>query len=177
MSGLFELEGRRALLSPDGVYRYTLHRGWGARGSASAVFVMLNPSTADAHLDDPTIRRCVGFAKRLGCGGLKVVNLYAYRATSPDDMFAARRAGNDIIGPENDEILWATLYVAAHHDRPVVAAWGAEADQARVAEVVSMARAAGVEFQALGVTKHGAPRHPLYLRADSELTPWEHPNG
>lgn len=158
-----------AAISDDGRYRYTLGRRWEpAEGPGSAVFVMLNPSTADAHQDDPTIRRCIGFAKRIGSGGIHVVNLYAYRATKPADLWRA----DDPIGPENDEILRAAFAAADRLQQPVIAAWGANAEPRRVEFVRVIARAAGVRLQALGVTKDGAPRHPLYLRADAPLTPW-----
>ena len=88
---------RTALFSPCGRFRYRLGRRWGA--SPTVAFVLLNPSTADDERDDPTVRRCVDFARRLGFGGLEVVNLYAYVATDPDDL---RRAGHPV-GPENDQ--------------------------------------------------------------------------
>lgn len=73
---------RGAVISDDGRYRYRLWRTWAPELPRMA-WIMLNPSTADAEVDDPTIRRCVGFAKREGCGGIEVVNLYAYRSTDP----------------------------------------------------------------------------------------------
>lgn len=162
---LFELEASSAaLLSDDGLYRYWLTRRW-AEGPR-ALFVMLNPSTADAQVDDPTIRRCVGFAKGCGCGSLVVVNLYAYRATSPADMLAAA----DPVGPECDR--WIESW-AERVDGPRVVAWGANARPARVAEFRYLTQPH--EFDALGVTKDGQPRHPLYLRADSQLQPWPAP--
>jgi hypothetical protein len=166
---LFDLPTSYARLSDDGLYRYTLGRRWTQDLDAgAAVFVMLNPSTADAELDDPTIRRCIGFAKALGCGGLHVVNLYAFRATKPADLWKAA----DPIGPENDEVLRATFREAARENRPVVAAWGANAESMRAHFAGVLARAAGAPLAALGVTKDGAPRHPLYLRADAQLEPW-----
>jgi hypothetical protein len=159
-----------AYLSDDGRYRYTLGRWWGGGlGIGAAVFVMLNPSTADAEVDDPTIRRCIGFAKALGCDGLHVVNLYAYRATKPGDMFAA----DDPVGPENDRVLTNAATFARREGRPLIAAWGANAKSDRVDRVL---RLPGFEaLTALGVTRHGAPRHPLYLRADARPQEW--PNG
>lgn len=82
--------------SISGDYRYRLGRAWA--GGPTCTFIMLNPSTADADQDDPTIRRCVGFAKALGCGALEVVNLYAYRATNPRDLLRQ----DERVGPEND---------------------------------------------------------------------------
>ncbi len=129
---------------------------------------MLNPSTADAELDDPTIRRCIGFAKALGCGGLHVVNLYAFRATKPADLWRAA----DPVGTENDLVLCETFAASAREDRPVIAAWGANATAPRAEFVTTAARAAGLPLLALGVTKDGSPRHPLYLPSASRAEPW-----
>lgn len=168
MSGaLFEMPTSYAKVSEDGLYRYTLGRRWGYEFGA-AVFVMLNPSTADADVDDPTIRRCVGFAKSLGMDALHVVNLYAFRATKPADLWRAA----DPIGPEADETLRETFKAAAQEQRPVIAAWGANAAPLRAQFAVTIAHAAGCELQALGVTKDGMPRHPLYLPASASPTPW-----
>ena len=89
-------EHTSARLSDDRRYRYLLVRRWD-NTLPDATFVMLNPSTADERDDDPTIRKCIGFAKRWGCGGIKVVNLYAFRATNPRDCFAA---ADPIGGPQ-----------------------------------------------------------------------------
>lgn len=155
---------RSADLSDCGTYRYRLIRQWSAFESLLP-FIMLNPSTADADIDDPTIRRCVGFAHRLGFGGVGVWNLYAYRATKPADLW---RAG-DPIGPDNDRRL-RNLFQWAHiAGRPVVAAWGANAKPERVRHVLAMDGAANL--RCLGLTKQGAPRHPLYVSGDSPLVP------
>lgn len=162
-----------ARFSPDGLYRYTLGRRWSPDPTAgAAVFVMLNPSTADAQQDDPTIRRCIGFAKAFGCGGLHVVNLYAFRATRPADLWKA----DFPVGAENDAILGETFRAAAEEDRPVIAAWGANAQPARAGFIAGLARSQGLVLHALGTTKSGAPRHPLYLPATSVPTPWEGPD-
>lgn len=146
-----------ATISECGLYRYRLTREWGA--GATAVFIMLNPSTADASQDDPTIRRCVGFAKREGCGRLEVVNLFAFRATAPKDM----RAAADPIGPENDAHILAAVTAA---DGPRIAAWGAHGGQ-RGKEVGRRLR--GMGLKCLGLTAALAPRHPLYVRGDAPL--------
>lgn len=153
---------RTAEISPDGRYRYILGRRWAS--GPRATFIMLNPSTADAEQDDPTIRRCIGFARSWGMGALQVVNLYALRSTDPSALWRAI----DPIGPDNDNVLTAAAIV--HTDAPLVAAWGANAKPWRVANVI---RLPGMErLQALGVTKDGHPRHPLYLPATSTLRPW-----
>lgn len=148
---------RRAQLSRCGTYRYTLERSWSS--GPRVAFVGLNPSTADAEVDDPTIRRCVGFARRWGFSGLLMVNLFAYRATDPDELLKLDR--NTAIGPENDDVL-RHVHVDA---RLTVSAWGAHpAAVVRAQEVEPLLRKFGV----LGVTKSGAPRHPLYMRKTCE---------
>lgn len=143
---------RSAEFSADGAYRYRLTREWAEGGRAT--FVMLNPSTADAQKDDPTIRRCIGFARSWGLGGLTVVNLYGFRATKPADLWTAA----DPIGPENDR----HLREVAMSGSPLIAAWGAHAESSRVDQVLSLPGFGGIAC--LEVTKNGAPRHPLYLR-------------
>lgn len=151
-----------ALISDCGKYRYWLSRWW-SNTIAPATFVMLNPSTADAAVDDPTIRRCIGYAKAWGCGGVRVVNLYAYRATDPKELWKVP----DPVGPENDHFLEIFAWEARAWPGPLVAAWGANAKPDRVADVL---RIPGMDrLEALALTRQGQPRHPLYLRAD--LTP------
>jgi hypothetical protein len=136
-----------------GAYRYLLTRRWG--DGAAALFVMLNPSTADDAHDDPTLRRCIGFARRWRLDGVEVVNLYALRATDPRDLFAARAP----VGPDND----AAIAAAAARAALIVVAWGAhgERDPDRVARVVELLRAH--RLACLGVNRGGTPRHPLYV--------------
>lgn len=161
--------GNSAWMSGCNRYRYRLGRNWAEGWGKPAVFVMLNPSTADSYTDDPTIRRCVGFTRTWGCDRLIVVNLYAYRATRPRDLWLA----SDPVGPENDAHLADAAYIAAKNGAPLVAAWGAHAKPDRVADVLAIP---GMDrLTALGVTKSGAPRHPLYMRADATPTPWRQP--
>lgn len=154
-----------AVFSADRTYRYALTRAVAPlTGDGTVTFVGLNPSTADETEDDPTIRRCIDFARRWGYAGLVMLNLYAYRATDPRVMFAAEEpVGN----PENDI---AIAEVAAASDL-VVCAWGAGG----AAEVGDRARCVLdliVAPHCLGLTKYGAPRHPLYVRADAPLQPF-----
>lgn len=148
----------------EGAYRYRLRRRWApSRPFDTVAFVMLNPSTADGTEDDPTIRRCVGFARRWGFGALEVVNLYAIRATDPMQIQLARF---DPVGPRNNA---AILEAVRKADR-LVCAWGAHpAVQGRDLEVFDLLLEAGAVPRALGITKTGYPRHPLYVRADVEL--------
>ncbi len=118
----------------------------------------LNPSTADADEDDPTIRRCIAFADREGCGALAMGNLFALRATDPKALLHATNP----VGPENER--W--LRYLGEHVSVVVAAWGAAPIAKRqAAQVAQMFES----LRCFGRTKSGAPRHPLYLRADTPL--------
>lgn len=169
MSGVYppDVDVRRsAVLSDDGLYRYALVRRWGT--GLPAQFVMLNPSTADADVDDPTIRRCVGFARALDCAGIVVVNLYAYRATKPADLWRAE----DPVGPAADHYLRGVAERSWTSGAPLIAAWGANAKPARVTTAVELVASVGARFTALGITNAGAPRHPLYLPAAARPTPW-----
>jgi hypothetical protein len=159
-----------ATLSACGTYRYTLHRQIPSvlRWIKPCLFVMLNPSTADATKDDPTIRRCVSFAKREGCTGMTVVNLFALRATDPAQL--GKHA--DPFGPENAKHL--TEQIIEHQQIGIiVAAWGANPMALRYESigVLKMAlRNAGA--LCLGMTAEGHPRHPLYVKNDQPLIPW-----
>jgi hypothetical protein len=167
MSTLFEIDDlvRTAVIDRTGAYRYRLGRLWGADPDAVVNFVMLNPSVADALVDDPTIRRCMGFARSWGYGGIVVTNLFAFRATSPVDMIAAL----DPYGPENDGYLFGTA-----SDSPlVVCAWGVHGGlYGRGREVVRGLRARNITPHHLGLTKGGHPKHPLYLPAKATPIPW-----
>lgn len=170
-----------AELSVDGRYRYTLTRTlatrFGGDPDRTAAFVMLNPSTADAHADDPTIRRCLGFADREGCGSLVVVNLSPIRATDPAEL-AALAEPDDVI-TRNAVAVRSAVRVAARSSGPVIAAWGASSSARgwqsradRVAALVAMLRAERIAAVCLGATSAGDPRHPLYVRGDAPLIPW-----
>ena len=155
-----------AKISECGQYRYLLTRKseLDCPDKGTALFVMLNPSTADAETDDPTIRRCRGFARDWGCAGLTVANLYAFRATNPSELWSQ----DDPVGPDNNE----ELYALAKEYGDVVCAWGANAKHDRVQEVIRILEGAGARLWCLGTTKSGAPRHPLYVKADQPLIAW-----
>lgn len=146
-----------AILSPCRSYRYALWRRWG--DGPSVLFVMLNPSTADATEDDATIRKCVGYAKRWGYGSLSVANLFAFRATDPRVMMAAI----DPVGPDNDE----TISGLAKEASMIVAAWGKDGSYGGRDKVVL---AMLPNTHCLHRNKDGTPGHPLYLR--NEATPY-----
>jgi hypothetical protein len=163
----FDVPASHALLSDCGRYRYSLTRQWRfTPDPRPATFVMLNPSTADALVDDPTITRCIGFAKAWGLDGITVVNLYAYRSTDPDGLWRV----DDPVGPDNDLAIQTAVREAARRDAPIVAAWGVNARPDRVEHVLTFP---GMDrLTALGETARGAPRHPLYMPSASPLTPW-----
>lgn len=156
-----------AVLSPDKLYRYQLHRSWRHPDEARTVctFIGLNPSTADASEDDPTIRRCVRFADDWGCTDLYMVNLFAFRSTDPQNLLSMR----DPVGPENDRY----LIEACLQSNIIVAAWGAhKMARKRDAEVRSLmvgGRRMASLLRCLGTTKDGSPKHPLYIKADTIL--------
>lgn len=157
-----------ANVSECGRYRYGLERRWD-RSLPMLPIIMLNPSTAYASVDDPTIRRCMAFARRDGFGGIAVANLFAFRATSPEAMKAAA----DPIGPDGIEALDVLLSAAASINRPVLAAWGAHGSyRDRANEVVASAMDWGAQLVCLGTTRDGHPRHPLYVRADQPFVPF-----
>ena len=144
-----------AIISECGTYRYLLQRSWDVKLKA-VCFVMLNPSTADASVDDPTIRRCLGFSQRLGFGQLEVVNLFALRSTNPANL----RKHRDPVGPENDE----QIITAAHVCNITICAWGNNGGyKDRDKMILELLRDNGVVPHALRLSKDGRPAHPLYL--------------
>lgn len=156
-----------AVLSDDRVYRYLLIRQWDyfnkTRGLVA--FVGLNPSTADETEDDPTVRRCIGYARDWGFGGLAMLNIFAFRATDPRIM----EAHHQPVGPENDA--WLERWTAGSAADLVVACWGTHgALHDRGLAVRSLLH--DLPLRVFGVTKDGHPKHPLYLRKTQELVPW-----
>jgi len=157
-----------AIISDCGKYRYRLSRKWG-EGKA-CLFIMLNPSTADADRDDPTIRRCLGFARSWGCEQLYVVNLFAVRATDPKDM----KLASDPVGVDNMRHIKETADLVTHQhvmepDKKgiVVCAWGGNGSYMGQSEtVLGWLESEGVTPMYLALTNAGQPKHPLYLKSD-----------
>lgn len=151
-----------AVFSEDGRYRYALSRDLSSLESSGTVaFIGLNPSTADATNDDPTIRQCVGFARRWGFARLLMLNLYAYRSTDPRVL----RDVDDPVGPGNDPAIRELAPAASL----VICAWGIHGDRQRATDVLELL----VDVpHCLGLTKHGAPRHPLYMPRDARPFPY-----
>lgn len=160
-------EGSSAVISPCGRYRYVLKRSIPHIRLDDmlqrALFIMLNPSVADASVNDPTIRRCKGFASSLGCTSLTVVNLFALRATNPAEL----EKEVDPVGPDNDRYIMEQ--VLEHRRGVIIAAWGAHPMAAKRQEQVINNVTAVAKLHALGLTKGGGPKHPLYLSAKRAL--------
>ncbi len=145
-------------------YRYSLLRVWDST-LPRAAFVMLNPSTATEVQNDPTVERCERRARAMGYGAFQVVNIFAYRATDPQDM---RRAA-DPIGPENN----AAILAAIDWADIAICAWGTHgAHLGRGGHVTGMLRASGKALHHLGLTQAGAPKHPLYIGYSVAPTLW-----
>lgn len=153
-----------AIFSADQKYRYRLIRNWsGEDGDGTyrdpLVWIMLNPSTADANRDDATIRRCIGFSLNWGFGGIEVYNLFAYRATYPAALLTVK----DPIGEKNDEYLSAIPV-----DRKIIVAWGAFPQRLAKREKEILIMLQGRNMRSLGYTKSGYPRHPVRLPYSTE---------
>lgn len=158
---MLEYTSTEAVLSDCGNYRYSLTREWDPTLD-TLLWIMLNPSTADASEDDPTIRRVVGFSRQWGYGSAVIVNAFALRSTDP----AALPSHPDPVGPDNDQYIrrWS---LAADH---AVCAWGAHGGlHGRHVTVLSILRDHACSAMCLGTTKDGAPKHPLYLAASTPL--------
>ena len=153
---------KSAYFDATGAYRYLLHREWDAH-RPFVTFVMLNPSTADGHHDDPTIRKCIKIAQHNGFGALKVVNLYAYKATDPRHLQQAP----DAVGPYNDQTI-----ITNTCNNVTVAAWGNHADPQRALHVWQIIPSRPVFC--VGVNQSGQPQHPLYAKV-ADLKPWAPP--
>ncbi len=160
----------------EGPYRYALLRDWSGHPHelrqehgtvgywhAGVCWVMLNPSTADHEVDDPTIRRCIQFTKRWGMSTMVVVNLYALRATNPKEL----RTHPDPIGPENEQWLREHMRRASC----TIAAWGTKG-ASRQTYFEDLLAEGNVSPFCLGTTKGGHPRHPLYVKGDVAAPRW-----
>jgi hypothetical protein len=150
-----------ARFDATGTYRYTLWRSWDTTRPRLA-FVMLNPSTADAEVNDPTIRRCLGFAQAWGYGALEVVNLFALKTPQPSQLSLAA----DPVGAECD----MSIVQAVEQADCTVIAWGNWGGlHGRDRAVLALF---DQPVYCLGRNQSGQPRHPLYLRRTTELWPY-----
>ena len=160
---------KNAIISKDCLYRYSLERTWDA-SEERVLFIMLNPSTADAINDDSTIKKCMGFAQRWGYGGITVGNLFALRSRDPNGLLGS----HDPVGPEND----AHLKQLAAECTVVVAAWGNSGDKARLSHLFQQRQTFMNELlrgrmQCLGTNKDGTPKHPVLLAYETPLEPYD----
>lgn len=149
-----------AEFSPDRIYRYALYRSWDIY-KPTVMFIGLNPSTADEVLDDPTVRRCRRFAINWGYGKMFMANLFALRATNPKTMMSH----DTLISPKSDlrlNDIW--IQRMAKKSDLVIAAWG---NHGRYMDRDKAVLSFLSDVMCLGITKGGAPKHPLYLKADT----------
>ncbi len=154
---IFTDETKGAELSECGAYRYQLWRVWNDK-LAKVLFIMLNPSTADADKDDPTIRRCIGFAKSWGYGGFYVGNLFAYRSTSPKGLFKPF----DPVGKLNDY----NLMRMEEKCEIIVCAWGNAPIIKKMRKEHKPLEFLNKPMHYIDLAKDGTPKHPLYLKGD-----------
>ena len=158
MNELFDYSN--AIFSKCRNYRYELWRWWD-KSKPFVMFIGLNPSTADETNNDPTIRRCIGFAQEWGFGGLCMTNLFALRATDPKVMINH----SNPIGSDNDE----RLIMVSDKAGKIIASWGTLGNHRnRDKEVIAFIP----DMFCLGVTKNGNPKHPLYIKKDKILEPF-----
>lgn len=149
---------KAAVISPCGKYRYRLWRQWEWTDRMPVMWIMLNPSTANATIDDPTIRRCIAFSKAWGYGAMWVGNMYAIRSTDPGIL--SEVSADEARGPDNLKHLDAM----AQESALIVCAWGAPGGYRMP---YTLATPGGT--WCLGRTKAGAPRHPLYIAGVTPL--------
>lgn len=158
-----------AVLSDCGRYRYLLWRIWNYSNPKRLLVIGFNPSTADAKNDDPTVIRCGNLARREGCGGFEVANLYAWRATDQRQVRWAKQRDEDPVGVECGSYIREALLRC----EIVVAAWGSlPAERERVEWVCTAASYACRPLLCLGRNRNGSPKHPLYLAGDTPLEEW-----
>ncbi|MDJ0596460.1 MAG: DUF1643 domain-containing protein [Pleurocapsa sp. MO_226.B13] len=149
----------------EGDYRYLLWREWDTQ-SKTVSFIMLNPNSADAEINDPTITRCINFALSWGYGRLEVVNLFAYRTSKPSLL----KQVTEPIGKDNDRFI---LESVNRSDR-VILAWGNHGTWRKQDLYTLELLKNQNHLYSLGITKKGCPRHPLYLCSNTK--PLKYPN-
>ncbi len=150
-----------AILDKTRQYRYALKRQWGADDENFVNFVLLNPSTADENIDDPTIKACIKFAQNWGYDGILVTNLFAFRATEPTDL---KKAENPI-GDQNDSY----IKKYAKRSKIIVIAWGNHGNFLNRGEQVVKLLSQIKDPHCLQILKNGSPKHPLYINRKTEL--------
>ncbi len=168
---LFESMGSGALLSADRLYRYRLWRYW-KEDEPALVFIMLNPSTADEVASDPTITRCILRARRMGFGGIEVLNLFALRSKDPEILYSHPAP----VGEENDAHIRGVCVTAMEKGGQIILAWGKHgALGGRGDAVRRMLDERMIDTHALVLNKDGSPKHPLYIPLEQDpihISPW-----
>lgn len=154
---------KSAEISECGLYRYALTRVWD-ESKPLVLFIMLNPSTASGSIDDPTIRRCVGFASNWGYGGILVGNLFAFRATNPIDI-------PKVIDPNHADLNSQSVMEMYWKSKITVFAWGNPPIAHPSCPLVGFQNTFN-----LGLTKRLNPKHPLYIKKDQPLIKYEQKN-
>lgn len=164
-----------AHISNDLRHRYALWRHLGGDGHGPVIlFVLFNPSVADWSIDDPTIRRCLGFAKREAAQWMRVVNLYGIRSRDPKAVWLM----TDPVGPDNDAVIARELDSLARLGGTLIFGWGAltgPQHEQRVAAVMELCNSRNIQPMCLGINRDLSPKHPLYVRKDAPLVPWQPP--
>lgn len=171
-----------AIFNKERTHRYSLVRefpkAWGGT-KGSALWIMLNPSTADENILDPTIRRCVRFSKHWGFSRMVVCNVFSYRATKPKDLESALRARMRASIDERE--VWhaneAAIKVEMLNAERVVVAWGVHANKLvegsrMIAEIIQFAKRRNTKLWCLGTNADGSPKHPLYLAETTKCFEW-----
>jgi hypothetical protein len=169
---------RSAALSTDGRYRYDLVREWlptSQQTMGSVLFVLLNPSTADAERDDPTVRKCMGFARRWGFVRMVICNLFAYRTPAPGELWRRHAVGEDVVGKDND--WWIFNHASDPKIAKVVAGWGVAGADPHVQTRVEAVRKilSGRQIEALKLTRMGFPFHPARIAYTNTPILWLKP--
>lgn len=158
-----------AVFTRDRLHRYTLWRRFQPQAEIGRMiaFIGLNPSTADETQNDPTVRRCIGFAQDWGYDGMVMLNIFAYRATDPTVM----KAIENPIGRRNTRAIRCT----AHAVDRVICCWGVHgAHRNRGPAIRNLLLKDGISHVFhLGLTQSGHPKHPLYLRSDTTPVRWD----
>lgn len=156
---------KSAQISPCEQYRWSLSRVWGDDGGRMVCWLMLNPSTADAEIDDPTVKRCIHFSKSWGYDGLVIVNIFPFRSSRPDECkrWIARenQGARDVIHHKNRPLVVETAKASSM----VVAAYGAgdwyQNEAANLLEDITCNRESWPDIYCLGTNKRGRPLHPM----------------
>jgi hypothetical protein len=165
---------RKTIFSEDRKYRYTLWRQWSddlfknRTKEGFIQFIGLNPSTADEILDDPTIRRCMRFAKDWGYMAMCMTNVYAFRASKPEDLKAKQ-------WPCGNDANFVHIFDVAKEAALIIAAWGTHASFIKVMPelIIETVQSAGKQLHHLGLNSDGSPKHPLYLKASTKPQLWK----